>query len=435
MKPNIVLILADDLGYADIGVHGCEDVPTPNIDSIARNGVRFTDAYANAAICSPSRTALMSGMYPHRYGHEDLTEITGPFFQPAVTLPQRLRSAGYATAAVGKWHLGEKEGYAPLDRGFDDFFGFLGGGHFYFPDSIKKTKEMDEVMLRHIDNYSAPFRRNRELFHETRYLTDAFAEESVDYITSRRGDSQPYFLYVAFNAVHTPMQAPERHLDRFAHITDSKRRTYAGMLSAMDEAIGGILAALKANDQLENTLVIFTSDNGGASVNASRNTPLRGWKGDMLEGGIRVPLLMQWPGRIVPGSVYSRPVMTFDVTSTVLGAGDADHLGLDGVDLLPHLDGSKPEDPHEALFWRCQTRDGIYAVRSGSWKLVRPAVSSGSPMEGQREMLFNLEDDVAESDNLADSRRDKVAELKRLFRDWSARVDASARSLGIEPPN
>jgi arylsulfatase A-like enzyme len=366
-RPNIVLILADDMGYADAGVHGCKDIPTPHIDSIARGGIRFSDAYANAAVCSPTRAALMSGMYQQRHGNEDLAEITGPLPRQVTTLPQRLRAAGYATALIGKWHLGQDEGFTPLDRGFDRFFGFLGGGHFYFPEGKPKTKDMDETMLRHIDNYSAPLLRDREPLKERRYLTDAFAGESAAYIASRRDNPQPFFLLTAFNAVHTPMEATQKYLDRFPDIADPKRRTYAGMLSAMDDAVGEIISALKACGQLENTLLIFTNDNGGASVNASKNAPLRGWKAGMFEGGLRVPLLMQWPGVIEPGSVYSHPVMTFDVTSTVLAAAGADQGGLDGVDLLPCLAGNRA--PHETLFWRCRTRK-THAVRHADWKLV-----------------------------------------------------------------
>jgi arylsulfatase A-like enzyme len=427
-KPNIVVILSDDMGYADIGAHGCKDIPTPNIDRIAKAGVRFTDAYANGSFCTPTRAALMSGRYQQRSGNEDLSSTTGPLPQGIRTLPDRLRAAGYTTAMVGKWHLGEKPGYTPVDRGFDEFFGFLGGGHQYVLQQDGKGE------------YNAPILRNREPANEQRYLTDAFGEEAAGFVERQRTATKPFFLYLAFNAVHTPLQAIEKYSGRFPSIADPKRRTYAAMLSAMDDAIGLVLTKLEQTGKLEDTLVIFTNDNGGPTtrnaVNGSQNTPLRGSKCETFEGGIRVPLLMQLPGVIAPGTTYTKPAITFDISATALAAAGADTAQLDGIDLLPFLAGKKTGAPHRVLFWRSRTMSNNYGARQGDWKFVHSTEGDAAPGPRQkpgRDMLFNLARDIGEQHDLAAEHPEKLAELKKLFEAWSAEVDADCRKLGVEP--
>lgn len=424
-KPNIVIILSDDLGYADIGAHGCKDIPTPNIDRIAKGGVRFTNAYANGSFCTPTRAALMSCRYQQRYGIEDLT---GPLPAQANTLPQRLKGAGYTTGMVGKWHLGTTAGFTPVDRGFDEFFGFLGGGHYYLP----KPGGTGE--------YYAPILRNREPTDEQRYLTDAFGEEAAAFVERQRDATKPFFLYLAFNAVHTPMQAIENYNERFPDISDPRRRTYAAMLSAMDDAIGLVLAKLEQTDKMQNTIVIYSNDNGGPTtrnaVNGSRNTPLRGSKCETFEGGIRVPLLMQRPGVIEPGTTYAQPVISFDLSATVLAAAGADATAIDGVDLLPFLTGKKTDTPHEVLFWRSRTMSDNYAARQGDWKFVHSTEGDANPGPKQtpaRDMLFNLAHDIGEQHDLAAEQPAKLAELKRLYEAWSDEVDADCRKLGLKP--
>ena len=424
-KPNIILILADDLGYGDLGVQGCKDIPTPNIDRIAHGGVRFTDAYANGSVCAPSRAALMSCQYQHRYGIEDLR---GPLPAQAKTLPERLKKAGYATFMVGKWHLGSKEGFTPMDRGFDAFFGFHGGGHNYFINPKAKG------------HYDGPIYRNRQAVNESRYLTDAFGEEAAAFIEQRRGAAQPFFLYLAFNAVHTPLQATEKYKSRFPGIKNPKRQIYGAMLSAMDDAIGRALAKLEEVGQSKNTLIFFFNDNGGPTTrnapNASRNTPLRGSKGETFEGGIRVPMLMQWPGVLSPGTTYSQPVAGFDISATALAVAGADTRHCDGVDLLPFLSGKNKGSPHETLFWRSRTMGNNYAVRQGDWKVLHSTEGSDVPGPKQtpaREMLFNLASDISEANDLAASEPAKLAELKKLYEAWSAEVDADCRKMGLTP--
>lgn len=401
-KPNIIIFLADDLGYADIGVNGCKDIPTPHVDALANNGVRFTDGYATHPVCSPSRAGLMSGMYQHRFGFE---HNSGPerFASPDFGLPrdvpslaEKLKSAGYATGMVGKWHIGFKEGLRPHERGFDIHYGFLSGARSYYPNN---PRELDPIV-----------RNGQPVSGETDYLTDAFARESVDFID--RSKDQPWFLYLAFNAVHLPLEATEKYEARFPHITDKKRKTYAGMLSALDDAVGRVMAKVRELGQEENTLVFFYSDNGGPTPEtSSRNDPLRGYKGQMFEGGIRVPFVMQWKGKIAAGQTYREPVMGFDCHATALAAAGVELAGdkpIDGVNLLSFLTGMANGRPHEQLFWRAGPQ---HAARVGDWKLVTLPRNGGS-------MLFNLRDDIGEQNDLAASRPDKLKELQTAFAEW-----------------
>src|SRR5262245_6447241 len=312
-KPNILIILADDLGYADVGFHGCKDIPTPNIDSIARNGVRCTNGYVSGPYCSPTRAGLLTGRYQQRFGHE-FNPGGGTAGMPVdqVTLADRLKKAGYATGLVGKWHLGSAPQFHPQKRGFDEYFGFLGGQHAYFPEKGNKAD---------------PILRGTEPVDEQEYLTDAIARESVAFI--ERHKKEPFFLYMAFNAVHTPMHATDKYLKRVANISDVKRHIYAAMLSAADDAVGAVLAKLKEAGLEENTLIFFFSDNGGptmkgTTINGSRNEPLRGSKRQTLEGGIRVPFAVQWKGKLPAGKVYDKPVIQLDIQPTALAAAGVD---------------------------------------------------------------------------------------------------------------
>ena len=433
-KPNIIVILADDMGYADIGAHGCKDITTPNIDRLAKGGVRFTDAYANGSFCTPTRAALMSCRYQHRYGIEDLG---GPLPAQANTLPQRLKAAGYVTGMVGKWHLGSTEGFTPVDRGFDEFFGFVGGGHQYIIQPGGKGE------------YNAPILRHREPVNEQRYLTDAFGEEAAAFVERcsttrneepRTKNAKPFFLYLAFNAVHTPLQVTEKYRARFPGITDPKRQTYAAMLSAMDDAIGLVLTKLEETGKLNQTLIVFTNDNGGPTtrnaVNGSLNTPLRGSKCETFEGGIRVPMLMQWSGVLPPGTTYSKPAISFDISATALAAAGADASAIDGVDLIPFVKGDKSGTPHDILFWRSRTMSNNYAARQGDWKYVHSTEGDAAPGPKQKpaqDRLFNLASDISEQRDLAAEQPAKLAELKMLYAAWSDEVDADCRKLGLKP--
>jgi arylsulfatase A-like enzyme len=403
-KPNIVVIVSDDQGYNDLGVQGSRDIPTPSIDALARGGVRFTSGYVSGPYCSPTRAGLMTGRYQQRYGHEfnlgppstATLELGLPLTE--TTLPQRLQQAGYATGLVGKWHLGHAPKFHPMRRGFDEFYGFLGGLHSYADARADAAN---------------PILRGRQVVDEKEYLTDAIGREAVAYIEQHQ--RSPFFLYVAFNAVHVPMQAPPKYRDRFASIEDERRRMYAAMTSALDDNVGRILAKLREAGLEKNTLVFYLSDNGGDRGNASNNSPLRGRKAQTLEGGIRVPYFLKWPARLRAGRTYDQPVIQLDIAATALAAAGvklAADARLDGVDLLPYLTGQKSEPPHDVLYWRLGPQ---MAIRQGDWKLVR--------YTGSRETeLYNLADDIGERNNLAQSWPERRRELQDQWEAWNAQL-------------
>jgi arylsulfatase A-like enzyme len=409
-RPNIIVILADDLGYADVGFQGCRDIPTPNIDSLAREGVRFTSGFVSHPFCSPTRAGLMTGRYQQRFGHEnnpryDPGDATAGLPLDQVTLPQVLSGAGYATGIVGKWHLGATPAHHPTRRGFQEQFGFIGGGHDYFKADPNDRRE-----------YFIPIERNGKPVTETEYLTDAFSREAAAFI--RRHQKDPFFLYLAYNAPHTPLQAPEKYLDRLNHIEDKTRRSYAALISGMDDGIGRVLAALRELKLDSDTLVFFLSDNGGPTkVTNSSNAPLRGAKGQVYEGGIRVPFVARWTGRLPAGKLYDHPVIALDISPTaaaLAGARLPEGLKLDGADLMPHLLGKPSRPPHDRLFWR--TGGGAaFAVREGRYKLVRI---------GEQTELYDLETDIGESKDLSASHPDVVKKLDQARQQWNGELKA-----------
>ncbi|MFH0990037.1 MAG: sulfatase-like hydrolase/transferase [bacterium] len=401
-KPNIILIVADDLGYGELGCQGNPEIPTPNIDSIAKNGVRFTNGYVSAPLCSPSRAGLMTGRYQQRFGHEfnpgPATSAADDFGLPLseTLLPARLKELGYKTGMVGKWHLGFKPEYHPMQRGFDEFFGFLGGAHSY----IRPRGDGGSLL------------RGTEALTEQEYLTDAFAREAAAFITQHH--KEPFFLYLPFNAVHAPLEALEKYLDRFKTIDDSQRRTYAAMTSAMDDAVGSVLAALREFKIEEDTLLFFISDNGGPTPQTtSSNYPLRGFKSQILEGGIRIPFIVQWKGHLPAGVVETRPAISLDIHPTALvaaGGAITPEMKFDGVNLLPYLSKDRTDRPHNKLYWRMGNK---YAFRFGDWKLVKE--------QGESEWsLFNLAEDIGEKENLAKAQLERVKEMSRMYEEWEA---------------
>jgi arylsulfatase A-like enzyme len=410
-RPNILLIVGDDMGYADVGFHGCKDIPTPRLDALAASGARFTNGYVSGPYCSPTRAGLMTGRYQTRFGHEFNPGPRQGLPLGETTLADRLKAAGYVTGLVGKWHLGAPAPMSPQNRGFGEFFGFLGGAHDYFDP--------------------AGVLRGNEQIGELDYTTDAFGREAVDFIERHR--NEPWFLYLAFNAVHTPMEATDERLAKFSGIADPKRRTYAAMMLAMDEAIGRVLRKVAELSLEEKTLVMFISDNGGptmptTTINGSRNDPLRGSKRTTLEGGIRVPFVVSWPGRVGPG-VFHQPVIQLDLTATALAAAGVEvkpEWQLDGVDLLPLLDGTRPGAPHNALYWRFGPQ---MAIRMGNYKLVRYDSQADSrsrvrnqPVTAAR--LYDLADDIGETKDLAATMPEKVKELQAKWDTWNATLAA-----------
>jgi arylsulfatase A-like enzyme len=416
-RPNIVVIVTDDMGYGDIGLHGSRDIPTPNIDALMTSGTRFTDAYVSGAFCSPTRAGFLTGRYPVRFGYEFNLSPGPSMYERGLplsetTLATRLKNAGYRTAIVGKWHLGYSERFHPLARGFDEFFGFLGGEHSYMDPAADKEN---------------PLLDGRAPVTDVAYLTDAFGDRAADFV--RRTRVSPFFLYLAFNAVHSPIAAPEKYLTRFASITDVRRKAYAAALSAMDDAIGKTMAVLREQSLLENTLVVFFNDNGGpvsppAVLNGSSNAPLRGSKRQTWEGGIRVPFAFSWKGQIPAGRVDNRPIIQLDVMPTALAAAGIPidpSWQLDGVDLLPLLRGKSTDRPHESLYWK--VGDNM-AIRRGDWKLV---IATNGPLQDgaldtieslSRAELYNLSNDISESTNVAASQPSLVRALAEEWLRW-----------------
>lgn len=403
-KPNVFLIVSDDQGYADAGFQGCKDIPTPHLDRLAREGLRCTSGYVTHPFCSPTRAALMAGRYQQRFGHE-----TNPAYDPndhreglpttERLLPAFLRDAGYATGWIGKWHLGAAPEFSPLKRGFQETFGFIGGGHHY---QNWKPNPAEQFLV--------PILRNGEPVEVTNHLTPALGDEAAAFI--RRHKSEPWFLYLAFNAPHTPHQPTAERLARFAAITNRTRRAYAAQVSLMDDAIGTTLAALRDTRQRERTLIFFFSDNGGPiTVNGSINAPLRGAKGDVYEGGVRVPFVVSWPDRLPAGRDYTQPVSSVDVFATALAVAGvpmpADKK-YDSVNLLPFLAGEKSGPPHDRLFWRAS--NGRWATREGSFKLVR--------QKGKSDELYDLAADIGETNDLAAAKSDVVKRLGSALDAW-----------------
>ena len=410
-KPNVLLIVADDLGYHDLGFQGSKEITTPHLDKLAAQSLVCTNGYVSHPFCSPTRAGIMTGRYQQRFGHEN-----NPAWLPQdtvaglplteTTFPQLMRKAGYTTGAVGKWHLGAHPQFHPNERGFDEYFGALGGGHQYFPGDKGGVE------------YTIPLNRNGKDEAQTKYLTEQFGDEASSFIGRHASESKPWMLYLAFNAPHTPLQAPQKWLDKYSQITDKNRQTYAAMVSAMDEAIGAVLTQLDTTRQRDNTLIYFVSDNGGPNLQAksgsnfTSNAPLRGAKGMIYEGGMRVPFLVSWPAKIKPGK-YDQPVIALDFLPTSLAAADSADLtpkNLDGVNLLPFLSGEKSTAPHDALFWRTGGPGGNNAIRRGTMKLVR--LGKAEPE------LYDLATDIGESKNLAAEKPALVQELVSAIAEW-----------------
>lgn len=413
-RPNIIIILTDDQGYGDVGFNGCTDIPTPNIDRIAKNGVVFSNGYVSYAVCAPSRAGLITGRYQDRFGYS-----RNPLYRPfdesiglpltEQTLPEMLQKTGYATMGIGKWHLGVHEKFRPWKRGFNEFFGFLGGGHRYLPHEYNIAEQ--DSAKNEGQSYRTKLIRNEKVVEESEYLTDALSREAVSFID--RNSQQPFFLYLAYNAPHFPLQATQKYLDRFGHISNPKRKTYAAMVSAVDDGVGRVLDKLQELQLTDNTIVVFLSDNGGPeSDNASDNGPLRAGKGSFFEGGIRVPFAIQWPRQIKANSRFDQPVISFDIFATIAAnvKGATPRNKLDGVDLLPYLHGTKKGTPHEHLFWRNYDQKNFAVVHSSGVKEVVLADTATS--------LYDLKADIGETLNVAGKEKGLLLRFGQERKKW-----------------
>ncbi len=458
--PNIVVLLADDLGYAELGCQGHSGVSTPAIDSIARRGVRFTDGYVTAPFCSASRAGLLSGRYQTRFGYE-FNPIGARNVDPEVGLPasertlaERLHELGYATALVGKWHVGGHARYHPLRHGFDEFFGFLHEGHFYVPPPYRGVVTMlrrrrlpggatgrvrfgDVILSTHMRHDEPPYDADNPILRhgqpvvETEYLTDAFTREAVSFV--RRHRERPFFLYVAYNAVHSPLQARRDDFER-VDVADVHRRIFLAMLARLDRSVGAILGELERQGLLKDTLVFFLSDNGGPTRElTSSNRPLRGEKGMLWEGGIRVPFLMQWPRQIAAGQQCSVPVVSLDVYATAVhvaqglppgravgdgidlraivrptgaaSAGDSEGKGRAGTGAATASAASLEQYRRRPLYWRVGSKA---ALRRGRWKIVR---NPDREHADDRWRLYDLQTDIGEEHDVSAAQPERLREL------------------------
>jgi arylsulfatase A-like enzyme len=417
-RPNVVLVMMDDLGYGDLGSYGVQDAKTPTLDRLAREGVRLTDAYANGPVCTPTRAALISGRYQQRVGLEWLLtgspeDLKRGLAVTGMSLPALLKQNGYTTGLFGKWHLGFKPEFGPNAHGFDEFAGFLAGAHDYFADR-------SPIGVPDLYENTGPIKA-------AGYLTDDITRRSVDFID--RHAARPFFLEVAYNAVHWPFQPPElnpsdprrsasRPLRQFPDDeVPATRRDYVSMLEHADRGVGTILAALERRNIAANTLVIFTNDNGGEWL--SRNAPLYHRKATLWEGGIRVPLILRWPQRLPAGKTTAQVAVTMDLSASILAAtGTKSPAGYrpDGIDLLPSLAGQAPVVERQ-LFWRISRPERQQkAVRSGRWKML---------VDGGQYLLFDLVDDPGERHDLAHQHTDMVRNLKGRLAEWERDVGAA----------
>jgi len=426
-RPNIIVFMVDDLGYADVSAYGINRLPTPNIDRIGNDGVKFTDAYVTAPVCAPSRAALNTGRYQNRFGFEfnngpasrDSEERLG-LPTSEVTIAQELKSLGYTTGLIGKWHLGSNDEHYPTNRGFDDFVGILTGATMYIDPTVPGVRSLytgEAATGAYITRgqYNQVVEGpDREVVHNEReYLTDYFGRRAVESVRSYAAADNPYFLYLGFTAPHDPMVVTEKYYNRFPHIESELHRIYAAMVSALDDAVGTVLDAVEASGEADNTIIFFLSDNGCAAYYPGMCScePLRGGKLSHYEGGVRVPFLMRWPAELEGGQVFREVSSSMDIFPTLIEAAGGklrtDRV-YDGVDLMPFLKGERAGPPHTELVWR---RQPMVSIRKGDWKLWKS-------LTGEYTLLFNLKDDLNEASNVAAENPEIVRELEAAIEQW-----------------
>jgi arylsulfatase A-like enzyme len=410
IKPNVVILYSDDAGYADFGFQpncaGDMKKLTPHIDTIARDGVRLTDAYMSGCVCSPSRAGLMTGRYQERFGYDNNLP---PGFQSGLDTKEtfgvkRLQKLGYKTGLIGKWHLGYPAEYHPNQRGFDWFYGLLQGSRPYYP--IPEPTP-DRVI-----------QENNKPTKEVGYVTDRFGDAAVRFI--QKNKEQPFYLFVSFTSPHGPLQPKKEDLERLKHITQEKRKNYAGLVVSLDDNVGKILAAIKDSGIEKNTLVIFTNDNGGQTKTGANNGKLKGKKGTLWEGGVRVPWAMRWPGKVKPGSIINDPIISLDILPTVVEMSGNKVSGdwmLDGRSFLPLITGEKKSLPERVLHWRKGGSKGKISMRQGDWKLIQNNRSQGAKPE-----LYDLAKDIGETKNLASQNPQVVARFLEKMKTWESQM-------------
>ncbi len=406
-QPNVIVVLADDMGYGDLGCQGTvDDVRTPHIDTLAANGVRFTQGYVTAPQCGPSRAAILSGRYQNRFGFESNEWAYNPGIPRSIPMISNyVKDLGYTTGYIGKWGVTSKRHSYPPKRGFDESY-WVQDGNIYFPDTPSK--------------YNTQMKRGMDPITMKEYSTDAFGREAIEFIQRHKED--PFFLFISYITPHEPMEAKEEDLKRFAHIKDELRRTTLAMIACMDDNVGRMLDVLKEEKLEKNTLIFFLSDNGGYPDNGSLNAPYSGGKSQMLEGGIHVPFIMQWKGTLPAAKVYEEPVISLDILPTTLAAAGGEirpEWQFDGVNLLPFILGKEEGAPHEALFWRYNAwssrpeLDG-WAIREGDWMLVRNGWAQTSPA------LYNLAQDPKQKYDHSKTQPERFSNLLKKWNAWDA---------------
>ena len=399
-KPNIIIILADDAGYSDFGFMGSDEIKTPNLDQLALDGVIFNNAYVSASVCSPSRAGLLTGMYQQRFGHEcNLDSDVNNSFDPnQITIAEALKTEGYTTGLIGKWHLGDKTQNHPLKNGFDYFWGFISGARNYFYD----PNEVNRNSIRNVvENYS---QTNFE-----GYLTDVLGEKAIRFIDKNNQSNNPFFLFLSFNAPHTPMQAKEEVLEKFK---DNPRQVYASMMWSMDEAIGHVIDALKENNQYDNTIIYFLSDNGAAMSNNASPFPYKGWKGNQFEGGIKIPMIMTWKNKIKSNTQFDGFISALDIFITSLEVSNVNDdlmANADGKNIMNYLNDNTIQN--ENLFWR---KDKMATVRSGNYKLIK--------LNDTSTVLYNIENNYFEDLDLKLKEPSVHDSLFKLLLAWEDRL-------------
>ena len=443
--PNIVVILVDDVGYGETGMQGNPEIPTPNIDRLAQNGVRFTSGYVTASYCSPSRAGLLTGRYQNRY----LFNPTGylnedpKYGMPLseTTMAEYLLEAGYVSAIVGKWHLGGAAQYHPYHHGYDEFYGFLHEGHYYAPFPYDHSTTMlrrkvlpggntgrliseDERLIYHTEmghnepdyNANNPIMRGSQPHHEEEYLTDALIREAVNFIDRHR--DKPFFLYLPYNAVHSPLQSQNNYCDKFSSVADIQHRIFAGMLANLDAGVGQVVDKLRKEGLEENTIIFLLSDNGGPTRElTSSNAPLKGGKGTSYEGGICIPFLLQWKKEIPAGMDYKHPITSLDILPTLLAAANQPiPEKMDGVNLIPYLKNENSSAPHDVLYWETSN---FSALRNGDWKIVRQKLNNDVWQ------LYDVVADISESKNLATQNSEKLNELVALWNTMNLEINSN----------
>jgi arylsulfatase A-like enzyme len=416
-RPNIIIILVDDAGATDFSCYGSKQILTPHIDSLAQNGIKFTDAYTASSVCSPSRAGLLTGRYQQKFGHlanipHEKIAVNDPATlglpTSETTLATALKDEGYRTHCIGKWHLGEAEKFQPNSRGFDNFYGFLSGARTYYLGGELRG-DMDRI------------RRNNQFAEPASgYTTEIFTQEAIRII--KEESEKPFFIYLSHNAVHGPMDVKEEDIMSY-NFKNPKRKKYSGLMKNLDDQTGLLMQSLKDADKHENTLVFFMSDNGGpTSHNGSSNWPLRSGKGSEFEGGNRTPFIIQWPAKISANTVSSTPVISYDIFTTCINVAKgklAQDRVYDGVNLLEIINGSKPHD-QRPLFW---SRGKNYAIRQGKWKLI--TLPQGS-------FLYDLSKDISEKNDLSDSFPEVKSELTQLLNKWKSTHAKALWSTGYK---